>query len=779
MIVSFAATARADFSFLYNNHLYTLVTNAKTWDNAQADAAARGGTLARIDEATENTVILTNLLGKGITNAAADGGGSIYVWIGGRETFEGTYVWTNRDGTATAFWTGGKTGSGTNGLFSNWGTNIVGGAGPEPDNYAGTQNRVGFALEAWPKSGSSKIGQPGQWNDINSNSVLTYLVERTPPNAPSDLAIAVTSPTNITLMWKDNSNDEYGFDVWLRLAPAGSFTYLGWLAANTTNLLRTLALGTTYEFAVAAFNDVGDSTLVVAGVTMPGLDGRSFLPVVVNQPFVYTLSASSDGGAPDSYSVTGTLPPGLSFDAGTHQIAGTATNTGVFPLTLSVHYPAWGTLSKPLILRPIYPPGPPIAAAPIPKQTLATNNPPVSVPLNNFFADPDTEKAVRFVTTKGSFDVALYASSTPQTVSNFLNYVNRGDYSNSIVHRVATNFVVQGGGFKTASTNFTAIPTDPSPTNEPGVQQIRGTIAMAKVGGNPNSATDQWFVNLKDNSAQLDDQNQGFTAFGRVCGNGMAVVDAIAALPLGNYTVVIDGVTNTSNFATCPMNTAPPAPAAMDQSKLVLANSITGIEPLSYAVTGTTVTGLVTAAISGTNLVLTPTSIFGGSTVITVTATDLDGNSVSQTVTSEVVTAYSTWQNQFTLQGVNSMPGADPESDSLKNAVEFALMGSPLVSDAATILPTGSSVTTNSQTYAALTFKLRKNLGSATVVLQASSNLTAVGWSQVWTSAELSGSQVMQRADQGDHWLLTVRDTTPVSPGNFSRFLRLQVSVPQ
>jgi len=130
----------------------------------------------------------------------------------------------------------------------------------------------------------------------------------------------------------------------------------------------------------------------------------------------------------------------------------------------------------------------------------------------------------------------LFEQQTPGTVDNFLTYVNDGDYINSFFHRSASNFVIQGGGFSTTSTTFTdtsqfsPIPTNPPIANEPGISNVRGTVAMAKVGGDPNSATNQFFVNLQDNSGNLDAQNGGFTVFAQVL--DMSIADRIAALPI-------------------------------------------------------------------------------------------------------------------------------------------------------------------------------------------------------------------------------------------------------
>jgi len=147
---------------------------------------------------------------------------------------------------------------------------------------------------------------------------------------------------------------------------------------------------------------------------------------------------------------------------------------------------------------------------------------------------PTTANAtvVHVETVVGDFDINLYDNATPATVTNFLGYVENGDFSDSIFHRSVANFIVQSGGFRTdLNAEITSIPTNPAVTNEPVFSNVRGTIAMAKLGGDPNSATSQWFINLANNAANLDGQNGGFTVFGEVTGTGMDVIDALAALP--------------------------------------------------------------------------------------------------------------------------------------------------------------------------------------------------------------------------------------------------------
>jgi len=137
----------------------------------------------------------------------------------------------------------------------------------------------------------------------------------------------------------------------------------------------------------------------------------------------------------------------------------------------------------------------------------------------------------QFRTVFGDLEVELYDHEKPVTVHNFERLVQSGAYQNTFFHRLVPGFVAQGGGFFTfdagSTSNFAppwsllgVVPSFGNITNEFGVgprlSNTNGTLAMAKSGGDPNSASCQWFFSLADNSANLDNQNGGFTVFGHV-----------------------------------------------------------------------------------------------------------------------------------------------------------------------------------------------------------------------------------------------------------------------
>ncbi len=135
---------------------------------------------------------------------------------------------------------------------------------------------------------------------------------------------------------------------------------------------------------------------------------------------------------------------------------------------------------------------------------------------------------------------------TPETVTNFLGYVADNSYDNSIIHRSVNDFVIQGGGFVYSSEGIKEIQKKDTVLNEPGNSNLAGTIAMAKVAGNPNSATSQWFINLSDNKF-LNDQNGGFTVFGKIIGEGQKLIDEMSNAE------IYDGTNIGSAFSSLPL----------------------------------------------------------------------------------------------------------------------------------------------------------------------------------------------------------------------------------
>ncbi len=145
-------------------------------------------------------------------------------------------------------------------------------------------------------------------------------------------------------------------------------------------------------------------------------------------------------------------------------------------------------------------------------------------------AEPNPQ--VRVTTNMGEFVIEVRSDRAPLTAANFLRYVREGFYTNTLLHRVIANFVIQGGGHDATTQQLK--PTHESVFNESGngLQNKRGTVGLAR-GESPHSGNAQFYVNLVDNP-DLDPvpTRWGYTVFGRVV-QGMDVIEHIGETPTG------------------------------------------------------------------------------------------------------------------------------------------------------------------------------------------------------------------------------------------------------
>ena len=146
---------------------------------------------------------------------------------------------------------------------------------------------------------------------------------------------------------------------------------------------------------------------------------------------------------------------------------------------------------------------------------------------------------VRLKTSEGDILLELNAAKAPITVENFLGYVKKKHYDGTVFHRVINGFMIQGGGFAATDGKLVEKTSGKGITNEGqnGLKNERGTIAMART-NDPNSATAQFFINVKDNAGLDYPSNGGYAVFGKVV-EGMAVVDKIKAVPTGVTTLTM------------------------------------------------------------------------------------------------------------------------------------------------------------------------------------------------------------------------------------------------
>jgi cyclophilin family peptidyl-prolyl cis-trans isomerase len=355
--------------------------------------------------------------------------------------------------------------------------------------------------------------------------------------------------------------------------------------------------------------------------------------------------------------ITLTAPSGVTPSVGqtltATAILQTTTATGTTGDTSEYSPPV--TLSSAFMFQP------PTVTNPIPPVNVAQNAATVTIDLAGHFGDPDIvdgNTTVTMHTSSGDINLTLFDQSAPQTVANFVDYAVNHLYDNSFFHRLAnlsttapvspTNpaQIIQGGGFTVSPTGpaiLSTITAGPMIANEYNSTNpnAANTIAMARTTA-LDSATDEWFFNLTDNSAALPN----YAVFGRLSETAVsgATLNALAQVPTfdqsgSNAPAAIKGaLTNLPLSAYTGTNNDPnfPANATAGNFEVINSVSVTQKDALTYSITNNTNASLVTPSFVPNHpeqLQLTFATGQTGSAIITVQATNKNGQSITTNIT--------------------------------------------------------------------------------------------------------------------------------------------------
>jgi cyclophilin family peptidyl-prolyl cis-trans isomerase len=415
----------------------------------------------------------------------------------------------------------------------------------------------------------------------------------------------------------------------------------------------------------------------------------------------------------------------------------------------------------------------PVASAPLPSPALVWGRPLSALDLDSVFDDPlSTGLVATFQLApvqqadgslaplgSGPIQVLLYdqaGQGAPLTTTNLQAYVTANRYNGTFLHRSVPGFVLQGGGFNLevspTGNQIAEVTAFPTVRNEysSGRSNLRGTIAMAKLGTDPNSATSQWFWSLADNSAILNPQNGGFTVFGRVLGaSDLASLDALAAVPVYNASSL------GSAFGELPLSNGN---LNVDNLLRFSAITINQQAELSYAVVSNSDPDLLEARLEGSRLQLRSLANRSEEVALTLRATNLLGESLDQTVRVQLQRRPA---NRATIRALNDSPG-NPTASLARPTLSGTLASSLQADERVRILADGTPIGVATSTQAGLGWSFRPPAAlepgaDSTVLLEARvetlegvAGETSPGWSlRLGSQARLEapGSALLQLAD--------------------------------
>ncbi len=278
---------------------------------------------------------------------------------------------------------------------------------------------------------------------------------------------------------------------------------------------------------------------------------------------------------------------------------------------------------------------------------------PIEIDLTEHFdIDGVTGQIVELTYNLGVINLEMLPAAAPLNVENFLSYVDDDTFNDTIIHRSITAqdlTILQGGSFTAAFPSLAVETRDPV-VNEFSLSNVRGTLSMAKLPNDPDSATSGYFINVGDNSSNLDSQNGGFTVFARVIGTGLDVADVMLAVQTWPQ---IDLLQDGFPFDDVPLLGTADDPIG-PEFMLVLENAVrvsdfpnTDGDPsmLSFNV-ASAMDAIATVSTDGSTLVIEPGLGALGTTQVTVTAVDSNGNEIAETFDVEITSTVPFFRSQ-------------------------------------------------------------------------------------------------------------------------------------
>ena len=287
-------------------------------------------------------------------------------------------------------------------------------------------------------------------------------------------------------------------------------------------------------------------------------------------------------------------------------------------------------------------------------------------------------------------------------------------------------------------------------------------------------------MSLGANSDNLDNQNGGFTVFGRLTRSTLSSAQLFgntSYFPTFDYGGIYNElplfythVVNNIQFGELILFT--------NVSLVALPSNQAGeTAVLTYSILSNTNPTVATAAIQSSTLVLTPVAGQVGVASITVRATDSVGNTVDDTFSYSIINdTFTTWVTKNTFPNGQNESSQNPDNDEWNNLQEFAFIGNPgVVNSQASVIFQGVSGTAPAARYMTLTFPVRKFTQGLTYTVEANDALSGT-WTEIWKSSDgFSQAQVVTALNQLDRTVLTVKDTAAMTSKQ-KRFMRVKVT---